>query len=234
MRAGHVLAALAERLPRDAILIEETPSSRPELHARVPATAPLGFVSAMGMLGFALPAAIGLRMASPDRPVLAVVGDGSSLYQITALWSAARYGPACSSSCSSTAATRSWTGSRSATAPTARGRASTRSTSARWRAGRAARACASRSHAELLERLDALLPGARRPHRAAAARGRRRARRDVRPLIRLRPRASRCSSPRARRGCSGRRRTAWPRRGPGGARRRGRTATRARRCRSSR
>jgi benzoylformate decarboxylase len=92
LRAGHVLAALAERLPRDAILVEETPSSRPELHARIAATEPLGFVSAMGMLGFALPAAIGLRMARPDRPVLTVVGDGSSLYQIQALWSAARYG----------------------------------------------------------------------------------------------------------------------------------------------
>jgi benzoylformate decarboxylase len=91
LRAGHVLAALAERLPRDAMLLEETPSSRPELHARIPATAPLGFISAMGMLGFALPAAIGVRMAQPDRPVLTVVGDGSSLYQIQALWSAAAY-----------------------------------------------------------------------------------------------------------------------------------------------
>ena len=90
LRAGHVLHALAERLPRDAILVEETPSSRPELHARIPARAPQGFLSAMGMLGFALPAAIGLRMAT-DRPVLAVVGDGSSLYQIQALWSAATY-----------------------------------------------------------------------------------------------------------------------------------------------
>jgi benzoylformate decarboxylase len=90
MRAGHVLAALAERLPRDAILLEETPSSRPELHARIPATAPLGFISAMGMLGFAVPAAIGVRMGS-ERPVLAVVGDGSSLYQITALWTAVSY-----------------------------------------------------------------------------------------------------------------------------------------------
>ena len=92
LRAGHVLAALAERMPRDAILVEETPSSRPELHARIAATEPLGFVSAMGMLGFALPAAIGLRLARRDRPVLTVVGDGSSLYQIQALWSAARYG----------------------------------------------------------------------------------------------------------------------------------------------
>jgi len=92
LRAGHVLSALSTRLPRDAILVEETPSSRPELHARIPATAPLGFVSAMGMLGFALPAAIGVRMAREDRPVLAVIGDGSSLYQITALWTAASYG----------------------------------------------------------------------------------------------------------------------------------------------
>src|SRR6185312_11824504 len=69
-----------------------TPSSRPELHARIAATEPVGFVSAMGMLGFALPAAIGLRLAQPDRPVLTVVGDGSSLYQIQAVWSAARYG----------------------------------------------------------------------------------------------------------------------------------------------
>jgi benzoylformate decarboxylase len=92
LRAGHVLAALAARLPRDVILVEETPSSRPELHARIPATAPLGFVSAMGLLGFAMPAAIGLRMARPDRPVVAVVGDGSSLYQPMAVWSAAEYG----------------------------------------------------------------------------------------------------------------------------------------------
>src|SRR4051794_8304997 len=50
--AAHVLDALAARLPPDAILLEETPSSRPELHARVPAMSPTGFISAMGMLGF--------------------------------------------------------------------------------------------------------------------------------------------------------------------------------------
>ena len=45
----------------------------------------------MGGLGFALPAAVGLRLARPDRPVAAIVGDGSSLYGIQALWSAAHY-----------------------------------------------------------------------------------------------------------------------------------------------
>ena len=92
LRPGHVFDALAKRLPRDAVVVEESPSSRTELLARLPAREPLGLVSpAMGGLGFALPAAIGIRMARPDRPVVAVVGDGSSLYSIQALWSAVHY-----------------------------------------------------------------------------------------------------------------------------------------------
>ncbi|MFR9806745.1 thiamine pyrophosphate-dependent enzyme [Pseudonocardia sp. RS010] len=93
LRAAHVLAALAARLPAETVVVEETPSSRPDLHRLLPARRPLGFLSAaMGGLGFALPAAIGVRMARPDRPVVAVVGDGSSLYGIQALWTAAHYG----------------------------------------------------------------------------------------------------------------------------------------------
>jgi len=91
--ASHVLSALAERLPDDAVVVEEAPVDRPEIHERLLARRPLGFVSAaMGGLGFALPAATGIRMARPDRPVVAVVGDGSSIYGIQALWSAAHYG----------------------------------------------------------------------------------------------------------------------------------------------
>ena len=89
---GHVLAALAERLPRHAVLVEESPSSRPELLERIPARTPMGFVgNANGGLGFGLSGAIGLRMGAPERPVVAVLGDGSTLYAIQALWSAARY-----------------------------------------------------------------------------------------------------------------------------------------------
>ena len=92
LRTGHVLAALAERLPNDVVLVEESPSAKPELHQRIPARAPLGFVScANGGLGFGLSGAIGLRMGLPDRPVVGVIGDGSALFAIQALWSAARY-----------------------------------------------------------------------------------------------------------------------------------------------
>jgi thiamine pyrophosphate-dependent acetolactate synthase large subunit-like protein len=92
LRAGHVMAALAERVAEDTVVVEETPSSRPDLHRLLPARRSLGFLSAaMGGLGFALPAAIGIRLAQPHRPVVAVVGDGSPLYAIQSLWSAAHY-----------------------------------------------------------------------------------------------------------------------------------------------
>lgn len=91
LRASQVMAALAELVSDDVILVEETPSSRPDLHDLLPAKQPLGFVSAaMGGLGFGLPAAIGLRMGS-ERPVVAILGDGSSMYGIQALWSAEKY-----------------------------------------------------------------------------------------------------------------------------------------------
>lgn len=92
LRAAHVLHELAVRLPPETIVVEEAPSSRPDLHRLLRARRPLGFVSAaMGGLGFALPAVVGLRMALPYRPVVGVVGDGSSIYGIQALWSAAHY-----------------------------------------------------------------------------------------------------------------------------------------------
>ena len=88
-----MFAALADRLPADAVVIEETPSSQPELYQRIPIREPLGFVStANGGLGFGISGAIGLRMGLPDRPVVALLGDGSSIYAIQALWSAAHYG----------------------------------------------------------------------------------------------------------------------------------------------
>jgi benzoylformate decarboxylase len=92
LRAAHVVAALAERLPKDGILVEEAPSTRPEIMSRIATRAPMGFVAvANGALGFGLAAAVGLRMALPERPVLALLGDGSATYSVQALWSAARY-----------------------------------------------------------------------------------------------------------------------------------------------
>lgn len=91
-RAAQVFAQLDATFGPDAIIVEESPSTRPLLEDIIPTRRPLGFLSAaMGGLGFAMPAAIGLKMALPDRPVIAVVGDGSSLYAIQSLWTAAHH-----------------------------------------------------------------------------------------------------------------------------------------------
>lgn len=89
---AHVFSELYARLPEDSTLIEESPSTRRLLMDHMPARRPLGFLTpAQGGLGFALAAATGLVIGRPERPVVAVVGDGASLYNIQTLWSAAHY-----------------------------------------------------------------------------------------------------------------------------------------------
>ncbi len=90
--ADYVMHALSQYLPERAIVVEETPSSRMLLHKHIRINQPGGFyAAASGGLGFGTSASIGLSMASPDRPVVCVVGDGSIMYALQALWSAARY-----------------------------------------------------------------------------------------------------------------------------------------------
>jgi benzoylformate decarboxylase len=92
LRPAHVFCELARRLPADAVIVEETPSSQPELYERLPVRSPRGFWSAPnGGLGFGLSGSIGLRMGDPDRPVVGIVGDGASMYTIQSLWTAVEY-----------------------------------------------------------------------------------------------------------------------------------------------
>jgi acetolactate synthase-1/2/3 large subunit len=45
-----------------------------------------------GSIGYGMPVAVGAALACPDRPVLALIGDGSGLYTVQALWTMAREG----------------------------------------------------------------------------------------------------------------------------------------------
>ncbi|UJW36192.1 benzoylformate decarboxylase [Saccharothrix sp. AJ9571] len=89
---AYVFATLAELLPPNAVVVEETPSQRGALHDHLPIRATdAGFLTvASGTLGYGLPAAVGAAIGRPDRRVVAVLGDGSSMYAIQALWTAAR------------------------------------------------------------------------------------------------------------------------------------------------
>ncbi|MBW4718463.1 benzoylformate decarboxylase [Saccharothrix obliqua] len=89
----QVFAALRDTQPDDAIYVVESTSTNSAWWRQMDLRRGGSyFFPAAGGLGFGLPAAVGMAMGRPDRPVVAVVGDGSANYGITALWSAARYG----------------------------------------------------------------------------------------------------------------------------------------------
>jgi benzoylformate decarboxylase len=89
--AAYAIHTLARLLPPDAVVVEEAPSHRNAVHDHLPIRSPGGFyAAASGGLGWALPAAVGIALAEPARPVVSLLGDGSSLYSIQALWTAAQ------------------------------------------------------------------------------------------------------------------------------------------------
>ena len=94
LRPLAVLAAIADGLPADAIVVEETLSTGMNtVRHLMPAVRPDSWFGMRGGgIGVALPQANGIKIARPDRPVLALSGDGSAMYAIQALWTAAHYG----------------------------------------------------------------------------------------------------------------------------------------------
>jgi benzoylformate decarboxylase len=92
LNPSTVHSALAEVLPKDGIVVLESPSSTLALRNQLRLSRPGSYYfSAGGGLGFGLAAAVGVQLAQPDRPVVCVLGEGSAQYAITAFWSAAAY-----------------------------------------------------------------------------------------------------------------------------------------------
>jgi benzoylformate decarboxylase len=87
-----LLAAIADMLPKDVVVIDESLSSGPGIRQLIRSDDPQSFFGLRGGgIGWGLPAAIGAKLALPDRPVVALIGDGSAMYTCQALWTAARY-----------------------------------------------------------------------------------------------------------------------------------------------
>lgn len=83
---------LAEVFPQDGIVVLESPSATPALRNQLRLGRPGSYYfSAGGGLGFGMPAAIGVQLACPDRPVVCVIGEGSAQYAVQSFWTAAAY-----------------------------------------------------------------------------------------------------------------------------------------------
>ena len=92
MPVDRMMYELARSLPDNAIIADEAITSRGSLLQAVEPSEPGSYYAIRGgALGWAMPGALGIKLANPDRPVVAVVGDGASMYTVQALWTAARY-----------------------------------------------------------------------------------------------------------------------------------------------
>jgi benzoylformate decarboxylase len=88
----RVTAELRRGLPDNVVIVDESITASLDL-ARAFEYGGFGdyFGGRGGGIGQGLAGAIGVKVALPDRPVVAVSGDGSAMYSIQALWSAAHH-----------------------------------------------------------------------------------------------------------------------------------------------
>lgn len=96
LSALELFRTLRAVMPKETVLIEESPSNLGELHTAWPIELEDSFYTfASGSLGWNLPASVGIALAERDskrnRPVLAIIGDGSMQYSIQGLWTAAQH-----------------------------------------------------------------------------------------------------------------------------------------------
>ncbi len=92
MSPSTAVRTLAQVFPEDGIVVLESPSATPALRNQLRLGRPGSYYfSAGGGLGFGMPAAIGVQLACPERPVVCVIGEGSAQYAVQSFWTAAAY-----------------------------------------------------------------------------------------------------------------------------------------------
>jgi len=93
LEPGGIAQALARSIPEDAIIVDEAiTTGRAFFPATAGAPKHTWVNNCGGSIGYGMPVAIGAAVACPDRKVMALVGDGSAMYTVQALWTMAREG----------------------------------------------------------------------------------------------------------------------------------------------
>jgi benzoylformate decarboxylase len=88
----YLTLSLVEAMPGNAILVDEGLTSGRQLLSLRPHRDRYGYHAlASGGIGWGLPASVGVSLANPQRPVVCFSGDGSAMYSIQALWTAAHH-----------------------------------------------------------------------------------------------------------------------------------------------
>ncbi|MBC9883361.1 benzoylformate decarboxylase [Bradyrhizobium sp. INPA01-394B] len=86
-----LLHSLSQAMPEGVSLVEEVPSHRPAMQKFLPMPGQDSFYTmSSGGLGYSLPAAVGMALGKPNSRTVCLIGDGSAMYSIQALWTAAQ------------------------------------------------------------------------------------------------------------------------------------------------
>jgi benzoylformate decarboxylase len=93
LSAARVARAMDRLIEKDALIVNESPTSKDILMANFQFSPGRSYFSnsSGGFLGWGLGAAIGAKLASPKRRVVACLGDGSCMFGIQGLWTLAKY-----------------------------------------------------------------------------------------------------------------------------------------------
>jgi len=90
---ARLIKVLRDALPDDAIVVCDQTGINYWMEWHFPVLAPRTFLYPVGSatLGYGVPAAIGAKIAKPERPIVAVVGDGGFMYSVNELATAVKY-----------------------------------------------------------------------------------------------------------------------------------------------
>ena len=92
MPPERMMIEISKSLPQNSIIVDDSISSRSAMHGAIKFNkAGSIFGERGGAIGWGMGGALGVKLANPDKPVMAIIGDGSSMMTVQALWTAANY-----------------------------------------------------------------------------------------------------------------------------------------------
>ena len=92
MPPERMMIEISKSLPQNSIIVDDSISSRSAMHGAIKFNKSGSiFGERGGAIGWGMGGALGIKLANPDKTVMAIIGDGSSMMTVQALWTAANY-----------------------------------------------------------------------------------------------------------------------------------------------
>ena len=90
MTPARMMTELAKAMPPDAVISDDSITSRDAIHGAMEFSEPGSVHSERGgAIGWGMGSTLGIKLAHPDRPVVGILGDGSAMMTVQGLWTAA-------------------------------------------------------------------------------------------------------------------------------------------------